>query len=149
MKRKIKKTIVICSSASFYSQVVEVQKQLKDLGFKVRVPLTVNKMVKSNDFKVETYKTWMERPEDYKRKAYLTKKHFNEVEKGDVVLILNYKKNGKDGYIGGAVLSEIAIDFYLKKPIYILNPIDESSSFKEELYGMFPVILNGDLSKIK
>ncbi|KKU09471.1 MAG: hypothetical protein UX14_C0045G0003 [Parcubacteria group bacterium GW2011_GWF1_45_5] len=149
MKKKIKKTIVICSSASFYSQVVEVQKQLKDLGFKVRVPLTVNKMVKSNDFKVETYKTWMERPEDYKRKAYLTKKHFNEVEKGDVVLILNYKKNGKDGYIGGAVLSEIAIDFYLKKPIYILNPIDESSSFKEELYGMFPVILNGDLSKIK
>jgi len=149
MKKKIKKTIVICSSASFYSQVVEVQKQLKDLGFKVRVPLTVNKMVKSNDFKVETYKTWMERPEDYKRKAYLTKKHFNEVEKGDVVLILNYKKNGKDGYIGGAVLSEIAIAFYLKKPIYILNPIDESSSFKEELYGMFPVILSGDLSKIK
>ena len=149
MKRKIKKTIVICSSASFYAQVVEVQKQLKDLGFKVRVPLTVNKMVKSNDFKVETYKTWMERPEDYKRKAYLTKKHFSEVEKGDVVLILNYNKNGKDGYIGGAVLSEMAVAFYLKKPIYILNPIDESSSFKEELYGMFPVILNGDLSRIK
>jgi hypothetical protein len=149
MKKKIKKTITICSSASFYSQVVEVQKQLKDLGFKVRVPITVNKMVKSNDFKVETYKTWMERPEDYKRKAYLTKKHFGEVEKGDVVLVLNYKKNGKDGYIGGAVLSEMAVAFYLKKPIYILNPIDESSSFKEELYGMFPIILRGDLKNIK
>lgn len=143
------KTIVICSSASFYSQVVEVQKQLKDLGFKVRVPLTVNKMVKSNDFKVETYKTWMERPEDYKRKAYLTKKHFVEVEKGDVVLVLNYKKNGKNGYIGGAVLMEMAIAFYLKKPIYILNPIDDSSKYKEELYGMFPIILKGDLLKIK
>lgn len=149
MKNKINKTIVICSSASFYTQVVEVQKQLKELGFKVVVPLTVNKMVKSNDFKVETYKTWMERPEDYKRKAYLTKKHFIEVEKGDVVLVLNYKKNGKNGYIGGAVLMEMAIAFYFKKPIYILNPIDDSSKYKEELYGMFPIILNGDLKKIK
>ncbi len=149
MVNKYKKIIVICSSASFYSQVVEVQKQLKNLNFKVIVPLIVNKMVKSNDFKVETYKTWMERPEDYKRKAYLTKKHFNEVKKGDVILVLNYKKNGKNGYIGGAVLSEMAVAFFLKKPIYILNPIDESSSFKEELYGMFPIILKGDLSKIK
>jgi len=149
MKNKTKKTIVICSSASFYSQVVEVQKQLKELGFKVVVPLTVNKMVKSNDFKVETYKTWMERPEDYKRKAYLTKKHFIEVEKGDITLVLNYKKNDKNGYIGGAVLMEMAIAFYLKKPIYVLNPIDESSKYKEELYGMFPIILNGDLLKIK
>jgi hypothetical protein len=149
MQKKNNKIIVICSSASFYSQVVEVQKQLKDLGFKVIVPLTVKKMVKSNDFRVETYKTWMERPEDYKRKAYLTKKHFAEVEKGDVILVLNYKKNGKNGYIGGAVLMEMAIAFYLKKTIYILNPIDESSKYKEELCGMFPVILNGDLSKIK
>jgi hypothetical protein len=149
MENKTKKTIVICSSASFYSQVAEVQKQLKELGFKVVVPLTVNKMIKSNDFKVETYKTWMERPEDYKRKAFLTKKHFIEVEKGDVTLVLNYKKNGKNGYIGGAVLMEMAIAFYLKKPIYILNPIDDSSKYKEELYGMFPIILNGDLSKIK
>ena len=88
MQKKNNKTIVICSSVSFYSQVVEVQKQLKDLGFKVIVPLTVKKMVKSNDFRVETYKTWMERPEDYKRKAYLTKKHFAEVKKGDVALVL-------------------------------------------------------------
>lgn len=149
MKKKIKKTIVICSSASFYSQVVEMQKQLHDLGFKVRVPLTVNKMVKSNDFRVETYKTWMEIPEDYKRKAYLTKKHFDEIKRGDVILILNYKKNGKDGYIGGAVLSEMAVAFYLKKPIFILNPIDESSNFKEEIYGMQPILIKGNLSKIK
>lgn len=61
---------------------------------------------------------------------------------------LKYEKS-KDGYIGGAVLMEMAIAFYLKKPIYILNPIDESSKYKEELYGMFPKIINGNLSKIK
>ena len=149
MKNNSKKTIVICSSASFYTQVVEIEKQLKNLGFKVKVPFIANKMKKSGDFNIEKYKTWFNNPNDYKRKAYLTKKHFNEVEKGDIILILNNKKNGKEGYIGGAVLSEMAIAFYLKKPIYILNKIDESSSFKEEIYGMFPKIINGDLLKIK
>jgi hypothetical protein len=146
---KNKKTIIICSSASFYSKVIKVQEKLKNLGFKVRASLTVKKMQKNNDFRVETYKTWMERPKDYKIKAYLTKKHFDEVKKGDVVLILNYKKNGKDGYIGGAVLSEMAIAFFLKKKIFILNRIDESSNYKEEIYGFLPVILNGKLDLIK
>lgn len=144
-----KKTIVICSSCAFYVQVLETEQKLKNLGFKVVAPLTARKMKKSGDFKVETYKTWMENPKNYKRKAYLTQKHFNEVAKGDIILVLNYKKNGKNGYIGGAVLSEMAIAFYFKKPIFILNPIDESSSFKEEIYGMFPKIINGNLNLIK
>ena len=143
------KTIVICSSASFYKQVIEAERQLKNLGFKVKTPLTATKMKSSGDFRVETYKTWMEKPEDYKRKAYLTRKHFNEIKKGDITLILNYKKNGKNGYIGGAVLMEMALAFYLKKPIYMLNPIDDSSKYKEELYGMLPKIINGDLLKVK
>lgn len=146
---KNKKTIVICSSASFYKQAVEVEEQLKNLGFKVKIPLVANKMKKDGDFNVEKYKTWFNNPNDYKKKAYLTKKHFSEVQKGDIVLVLNYKKNDKDGYIGGAVLNEMAIAFYFKKPIYILNKIDETSSFKEEIYGVLPTIINGDLSKIK
>ena len=146
---KNKKTIVICSSASFYTQVVEMEKQLKSLGFKVKVPFIANKMKKSGDFNVEKYKTWFNNPNDYKRKAYLTRKHFIEIEKGDIILILNYNKNGRDGYIGGAVLGEMAVAFYLKKSIYILNKIDENSSFKEEIYGMLPKIINGELSKIK
>jgi len=149
MKNKKYKKIVICSSASFYKEVVEVEKKLKELSFRVKVPLTATKMKKTGDFGVETYKTWMERPEDYKRKAYLTKKHFKEIEKGDIVLVLNYKKNGRDGYIGGAVLNEMAVAFYLKKKIYILNEINKTSNFEEEIYGMFPIILNGDLKKIK
>ena len=146
---KNKKTITICASASFYTQVIEVQKQLEDLGFKVLVPLTAKRMRKSKDFRVETYKTWMERPKDYKQKALLTKGHFDKVVKGDATLVLNYEKNGKSGYIGGAVLSEMAVAFYFKKPIYILNPIDETSGFKEELYGFMPIILNSNLNLIK
>lgn len=146
---KNKKIITICSSASFYTKVIEVKKQLESLGYKVLIPLTAKKMEKSKNFRVETYKTWVEIPADYKIKALLTRNHFNEVVKGDVTLVLNYEKNKKPGYIGGAVLSEMALAFYFKKPIYILNPIDENSTFKEELYGFLPTILNGNLNLIK
>ena len=146
---KLLKTIVICSSASFYKEVIDTEKKLKELGFKVKVPLTATKMKNTGDFKVETYKTWIETPDEnnYKRKKYLTKKHFEEIEKGDIILVLNYKKNGKNGYIGGAVLMEMAIAFYLKKQIFVLNPIDDSSKYKEELCGMFPKIINGDYQR--
>ena len=147
--KKNKKIITICASCSFYTKVIEVQKQLEDLGYKVLVPLTAKKMEKSNDFRVEKYKPWMERPTGYKRKAFLTKGHFDKVVEGDVTLVLNYEKNGREGYIGGAVLSEMALAFYFKKPIYILNPIDESSPYKEEMYGFLPKIINGDLKSIK
>jgi hypothetical protein len=63
--------------------------------------------------------------------------------------VLNYEKNGKRGYIGGAVLMEMGIALHLGKKVYILNPVDESVSYKEKILGMLPVILNGDLSLIK
>jgi diphthamide synthase subunit DPH2 len=148
-KRAKKKTIVICSSASFYKQVIEVRDILKKLGFKVLVPLTAGKMERSGDFKVETYKTWFSDSNAYDRKRFLTKHHFNKVAKGDAVLVLNYEKNGKSGYIGGAVLMEMGLALHLGKKVYILHPIDESVSYKEEILGMLPVILNGDLELIK
>jgi len=152
MKTKKKNTrseIVICSSAAFYPQVIEIEKELKKLGFKVSIPLTANKMKKSGDFRVETYKTWYNNPNDYKQKTFLTKHHFNKIVKGDSILVLNYEKNGISGYIGGAVLAEMALGLHYGKKIYVLNPLPESVSYAEELHGMLPIILNGDLSLIK
>ncbi|MFA6408419.1 MAG: hypothetical protein WCW36_03065 [Candidatus Paceibacterota bacterium] len=149
MKKLEKKVITICSSASFYTQVLETEAVLKKAGFAVSVPLTANKMKKSGDFRVETYKTWFKNPKDYKRKTFLTRHHFNKIERGNTVLVLNYEKKGIKGYIGGAVLGEMAIALHFKKKIYVLNPIDESCSYKEEILAMNPTILNGDLSRIR
>lgn len=62
---------------------------------------------------------------------------------------MNNEKNGVLGYIGGNVLMEMTIAFHFKKPIFIVNDISEDLPLKEEVYGMQPVFLNGDLSKIK
>jgi len=143
-----KQTIVICSSASFYKQVLKTRDALKKNGFNVAVPLTAGKMERSGDFDVSTYKTWYGDASTYGRKTFLTRHHFNKIVKGDSILVLNYEKNGKSGYIGGAVLSEMAIALHFNKKIYILNPIQEDVSYKEEILGMRPTILNGDITLI-
>lgn len=142
------KIITICSSASFYRHVIKARRQLERMGFKVKIPIIAARMAKRGDFNVENHKTWFKNPKDYNIKTRLMKYHFRKVEKCDAVLILNYKKRGIDGYIGGNVLMEMAVAFQNKKPIYILNPIIDNLSIKEEIFGLQPEFINGDLTKI-
>lgn len=74
--------------------------------------------------------------------------YFEKVNWSDAILVLNYDKNNIIGYIGGNTLMEIGVAFFLKKKIYLLNLIPEIS-YKEEIIGMKPIIINGDLSIIK
>ncbi len=142
------KVITICSSASFYRQVLNVERELKQRGFKVKIPFTALKMKKSGNFEVSAYKLWFKNPKWYARKRFLMTHHFRKIKEGDAILVLNYKKKGQDGYIGGNVLMEMGLAFHYKKPIYIFNPISQNVSFLEEILGMRPVFLNGDLKKI-
>ena len=145
---KKKKSITICSSAAFFKQALEIEKELKKLGFAVKLPYTAMKMKKSGDYRVETYKTWFKNPKWYVRKTWLIKNHLKKVVAGNAVLVLNYEKKGISGYIGGNTLIEAAIGFHYKKPIFILNPISDDLGFKEEILGMKPIFLNGDINKI-
>jgi hypothetical protein len=140
--------ITICSSASFYKQVVDVQSQLEKYGHTVLIPATANKMKQSGDFEVSHYKTWFGDANDYHKKTALMNAHFAEVEKGDAVLVLNYEKHGITNYIGGNVLMEMTIAFFLKKPIFILNEIPQESAFLEEIMGMNPIVLHSDVGKL-
>ncbi len=142
------RVITICCSASFYRQVLEVQKELRKKGFRVLIPRTVHTMKKSGDFNVGTYKTWYKNSADYHKKTKLMRAHFKKVMKGDAILVLNYEKNGMKGYIGGNGLMEMALAFHYKKPIYVLNPVPDSSPLYEEILGMNPIFLNGDLANI-
>ena len=146
------KTIVICSSASFYKALFPIQNTLKSFGYKVILPKTAHKMKKNNNFDVSLHKTWYKNPQDYHKKKALMDAHFKEVVKGDAILVVNLEKNGVKGYIGGNALMEITLAYFYKKPIFILNDIDENSLIKEEVYGVGSVFLKGDLnyfSKIK
>lgn len=141
-------TITICSSANFYRQAVEIEARLEALGYKVIIPATARKMKASGDFDVSHYKTWFGDANDYHKKTALMQGHFEEVAKGDAILVLNYEKHGVPNYIGGNVLMEMALAFWLKKPIYVLNEIPEESAFLEEIIGLGSVPLHGNIEAL-
>lgn len=77
--------------------------------------------------------------------------HFKKIENSDAILVINNCKNEINGYIGGAVLSEMAIAKYLGKKIFVLNnlPSVEEIRYIFEITLMQPIILEGNLEKIK
>lgn len=91
---------------------------------------------------MKDYKFWYNNPKLYSIKTKLIKDHFKKIEKSEAILIVNLEKNGQKGYIGGNVLIEMAIAFYLKKKIYVLNEVDNKNPFYEEILAMKPVFLN-------
>jgi hypothetical protein len=139
------KTITICCSASFVKKAFEIANVLKEKGYNVLLPKTAYKMKREKDFNVNHYKTWYKNPNDYKIKNGLINDHFEKVIRGDAILIVNDKKRGLKGYIGGNTLMEITIAYFHKKPIFILNQIADELSFKEEILGINPIFLNGKI----
>jgi len=74
--------------------------------------------------------------------------HYEKIEWCDAIVVVNHEKRGIQGYIGGNTLIEIGVAFFLKKPIYILNPVSSELSYKQEILGMKPIILDGNVEKI-
>ncbi|HEV7453702.1 MAG TPA: hypothetical protein VGO07_00415 [Candidatus Saccharimonadales bacterium] len=148
MNTSAKPLVTICSSCNFYRQANDVKDQLEKLGVDVIVPKLATKMKESGDYEVSHYKTWFADPNDYGKKGELMRAHFDEVEKADAILVLNYEKHGKQNYIGPNVLMEMALAFHMDKPIFIINEYPEDTPFEEELKGMTPVLLHGKIEDL-
>ena len=66
----------------------------------------------------------------------------------DAVLTLNFEKNGKSNYIGGATFIELYEAFMGNKKIYLYNDIPEGMLY-DEISGFSPILIHGDLSLVK
>ena len=78
----------------------------------------------------------------------LIKHYFNEIKKNDALLIVNITKKGIKNYIGGNSFLEMGFAHVLDKKIFLLNDIPKIG-YKDEIIAMNPIILNGDLSRVK
>jgi len=81
-------------------------------------------------------------------KGEMLKKDEENISPQDAILVLNFEKNKIPNYIGGATFLEIYTAWRLNKKIFFYNPLP-NCSFTDELIAMQPIILNGDLSRIK
>jgi hypothetical protein len=143
-----RKTITLCSSASMYEKLIQIEKDLIKLGFKVLVPKTARKMEEEGDYSMKGEKVWMKDPTQFYKKTELMDAHFKKVEEGEAVLVVNLDKGGVKGYIGGNVLMEMMLAYWLKKPIYVWKQVKKDHPFYEEILGMSVKFLDEELQRL-
>lgn len=80
-------------------------------------------------------------------KAEMIREDGRIIARNDAILVCNFEKNGQPNYIGGAVFLEMFKAFDLGKTIFLFNPLPETP-LRDEMIGLQPVVINGDLLKI-
>lgn len=151
--------ITICGSIMFYEEMESARDRLLKNGHEVKIPelaLEVPKEFGSGrkmyfggyieenggiDAFPANHKIW-------NLKEGAIRDHYEKIDWADAILVVNPEKKGISGYVGGNTLIEIGVAFYSKKPIYILHPVSSELSYKQEIMGIKPILLNGDLSKV-
>lgn len=134
------KTITLCGSITAYRQLVRVKHELEELGWQVLVPELANRMEKTGHYDLTN--------ETFEEKVEATKLHFEKISRSGAILVVNEPKNGFEGYIGPAVLMEMAIAFYLKKPIYLINTPDAKLANLNEINVLSPIVIGKEYQKI-
>ena len=139
------KILIICSKR-FYGNIPNIKNDLEQKNIQVFLPNCYD------DPKTEE-KMWnLGREKHQEFKAQMYKQSEKTIKNMDAVLVLNFDKITDEkiekNYIGGATFLEIYDAFRLNKKIYLYNDIPEGILY-DEILGFAPIIINGDLSKIK
>lgn len=128
----------------FAKEMLETQKILEELGFKVLMPIDTQVCFENPEAKLN------ESIEHCLSYGDIDKDHFNKISTSDAILVLNYPKNNIKGYVGGATLMEIGIARHLDKKIFLLYDLPSESELRYvlEIKLTSPVILKGEIKKI-
>ena len=137
--------ITICGSMSFWKEMQAIKDGLEVLGHRVLVPIDAD----SDEMPIEARPDVSnEKKISAKIEFNFIKEHYKKIEKSDVILVLNYTKNGIKNYIGGNTFLEMGYAFGLGKKIYLLNPVPDMN-YSIEMHAMQPVVIDGKLERIK
>ena len=131
--------IAICGSMQFGKEMMEIKSKLVEFRNTVVLPKNIEQYV-SGDKSVEG--KWEKQESD------LFKNYWNEINESDAIIVINITKNGIENYIGGNALIEMAYAHILDKKIYLLNSIPKMH-YSDEIMAMNPIVLGGDLQRIK
>jgi len=133
--------IFIACSKHFYDRIPEIKLELEKRGHEVSLPNSYDDPLKEEKMKdqgLEAHAKW---------KSEMLRRDEENIIHKDAILVLNFERKGEQYYIGGATFLEIVKAWEKGKLIYLYNPIPDNI-FRDELLGVQPVILEGDLSRI-
>ena len=135
--------IGIIGSMQYTEKMVEVRDKLISLGHDAFMTKLHEPFIGKSDSEIEAIKIHQKNNMDAIREFWLA------MQGADAVLVVNLDKHGVKNYIGGNTLMEIGFAHVLNQKIFLYNPIPEIPYYKSEIEAVNPVIITGDLSKIK
>lgn len=138
--------ITVCGSVTFAKEMVEAYDELEKLGYQPKMHQWMFGI--ADGTATEVIKGIGLNHASTKRKYEFIKWWYNSIKASDAILVINLDKNGIKNYIGGNGLMEIGFAYVLDKKIFLLNPAPDLP-IKDEVLAMSPIIINGDLAKIK
>lgn len=127
--------ITLCGSMSAKELMTSVKKQLGKRGYTVDNP----------DFAEESLHVSYEK--DVAKKRGFIDQHFSKIDTSDAILVVNTEKNGIKDYIGGNTLMEMTYAYAHGLEVFVLGDLPEVT-FTDEIRGMQPIVLGGDLDKL-
>jgi non-canonical (house-cleaning) NTP pyrophosphatase len=128
--------ITICGSMMHEPRMAQVADILRAKGYEVDKPNVVEGHVYADNLDANAG-----------LKRGFIDEHFAKIDTSDAILVINEAKNGIENYIGGNTLIEIAYAYAQGLDIFILNPVP-AISYADEVRGMDPIILDGNLERI-
>lgn len=134
--------IFVCTSRHLYEKAAPMIAALEAAGHEITLPNNFDDSGRENRIKAnepEKYSEW---------KASMFRMQAKKVAENDAILVLNFDKEEKPHYIGGATFLEIFKAWELGKKLFLLNSIPEGM-LHDELVGMNPNVINADLSQIR
>lgn len=134
--------IAICSSMVFAEKMLEAKETLEKRGHEVFVSEFADTHIGKTDEEKEELAIVQKNEKDAIRK------HWEKIRESDAILVLNYDKRGIRNYIGGNTLMEIGFAHVLDKKIFLLKPVPEIQ-YRSEIEAVKPIIINGELEKIR
>ncbi len=135
------KVLIVCSKA-FYKKVDLIKEELEKMGHIVELPNSCDKP----DAEEQSWRLGKE--EHSKFVAKMFKISQEKIIDNDAVLALNFDKNGKQNYIGGATFIELYEAFIKQKKIFLYNDIPQGMLY-DEISAFCPIVINGDISLVK
>jgi hypothetical protein len=135
------KILIICSKA-FYGKVPLIKIELERMGHTVFLPNCIDDPTQEEKARTGGIKTHS------KFKAKMFRQSLDCIKNMDAVLTLNYDKNGDSNYIGGATFLELYEAFMNGKKIFLLNDIPQGILY-DEICGMSPIVIHGNLANVK
>lgn len=132
--------ITICGSIKFMDEMKKAEKNLKDLGHEVLIPVKAEGVDYWTDDRTSRVEA--------KKKFEFIGEHMDKIAKSDAILVVNVTKKDIENYIGANTFLEIGFAHYKKKKIFFLNPIPDQSYIIDEIETVEPQIINSDYAKV-